>query len=413
MTSESYVWIWLPGELDPVVAGVLRQRGPVITFAYGRSYLERDQFPLYIPELPLQLDEISPEGDEVAGCIRDAGPDGWGRRVIRHRLQLASDADEPGILDYLQLSGSDRAGALDFQTSPAEYVHRGSTAVTLEHLLQAAEAVEAGEPIAQELADALLLESSPGGAYPKAFIQDHGRHLVAKFSSRSEDRPVLKYEYAAMTLARRCGLNVAPVELIQVLDRDVLLVERFDRDDIGHRRAVVSALTVLGLGEIEGRYASYADLAETVRARFTEPKATLRELFARITFNILVSNTDDHAKNHAAFWDGSTLTLTPAFDISPQLRSGGEAVQAMAIGVDGWRMSQVAGCIERGATYLLDRDEALRIVEQQIAVIEEGWDEVAESAGMSSIEREQARGRQILNPYALEGLDDIQRNRSD
>ena len=100
------------------------------------------------------------------------------------------------------------------------------------------------------------------------------------------------------------------------------------------------------------------------------------------------------------------LTLTPAFDISPQLRSGGEAVQAMAIGVDGWRMSQVAGCIERSATYLLDREEAREIVEEQIALIESGWDEVAESAGMSAFEREQARGRQILNPYALEGLDE-------
>ena len=407
MTSESYVWIWLPGELDPVVAGVLRQRGPVITFAYGRSYFERGELPLYLPELPFQLNEISPEGDVIAGCIRDAGPDGWGRRVIRHRLQLASDADEPGVLDYLLLSGSDRVGALDFQTSPAGYVPRGSTRVTLEHLLQAADAVEAGEPVAPELADALLLESSPGGTFPKAFIQDHGRHLLAKFSSRSEDRPVLKYEYAAMTLARRCGLDVAPVELIQTLGRDVLLVERFDRDDVGHRRAVVSALTVRGLGEIGGRHASYADLAETVRARFTEPKATLRELFARITFNILVSNTDDHAKNHAAFWDGTMLTLTPAFDITPQLRSGGEAAQAMAIGVDGWRMSQVAGCIERGATYLLDREEASGIVEQQIALIEEGWDEVAQSAGMSSIEQKQAWKRQILNPYALEGLDEV------
>jgi hypothetical protein len=97
------------------------------------------------------------------------------------------------------------------------------------------------------------------------------------------------------------------------------------------------------------------------------------------------------------------LTLTPAFDITPQVRSGGEAAQAMAIVVDGWRMSQVAGCIERGATYLLDREDALGIVEKQIALIEEGSDEVAQSAGMSAIERKQAWNRQILNPYALAG----------
>ncbi len=403
MTSEAYVWVWRPGEHEPVVAGILRQRGSLINFSYARSYLDREEFPLYLPELPFGSQEIAPEHDEVAGCIRDAGPDGWGRRVIRHGLQIDLRADEPGLLDYLLQSGSNRIGALDFQASPTEYVHRGTTGVSLDDLMRTADAVEAGDELAPELRDALLLESSPGGAYPKALIEDGERHLLAKFSSRNEDRPVLKYEYAAMTLARRCGLNVAPVELVRVLNRDVLLVERFDRDAEG-RRAVVSALTVLELGEMEGRYASYADLAEQVRARFTEPRATLRELFGRITFNILVSNTDDHAKNHAAFWDGSMLTLTPAFDVTPQRRSGGETAQAMVIGEDGWKMSQVAGCIERASTYLLDATEAREIIDRQIAVIDEGWDEVAEASDMSVVERRDARGRQILNTYALEGM---------
>jgi serine/threonine-protein kinase HipA len=376
-----------------------------VTFTYGRSYLARaEQFALYLPELPLRIGEISPEVDEIAGCIRDAGPDSWGRRVIRARLNVANDTDEPGILQYLLRSGSERIGALDFQASSTDYLHRGSSEISLEVLLRAADAVEAGEPVPQELADALLLLSSPGGAYPKALVNDNGRRLIAKFSPRTEDRPVLKYECIAMSLARCCGLDVAPVELVQVESRDVLLVERFDRDEMGHRRAVVSVLTVLGLGELGGRYASYADLAETVRARFTQPKATLRELFGRITFNILVSNTDDHAKNHAAFWDGSMLALTPAFDVTPQRRSGGETAQAMAIGADGWKMSQLAGCIDRAATYLLDREAARQIVESQIATIEAGWVEACEAAGMTKVERRAAWGRQFLNPYALEGF---------
>ncbi len=403
MTSEAYVWVWRPGELEPVVAGVLRRRGPLVAFSYGQSYLDRAEFPLYLPELPLVSLEIAPEHDEIAGCIRDAGPDGWGRRVIGYQMQIDPKADEPTLLDYLLLSGSNRIGALDFQASPTEYLHRGTSVVTLDDLMRAADAIDAGDDVAPELRDALLHESSPGGAYPKALIDDGGRHLLAKFSSRTEERPVLKYEYAAMTLARRCGLDVAPVELARILDRDVLLVERFDRD-ASSRRAVVSALTVLGLGEFEGRYASYADLAEQIRTRFTEPKATLRELFGRITFNILVSNTDDHAKNHAAFWDGTMLTLTPAYDVTPQRRSGGEAAQAMAIGQDGWRMSQVAGCIERASTYLLDRDEAREIVQMQIAVIEECWNDVAAASEMGAVERRDALGRQILNRYALEGL---------
>ncbi len=158
------MWVWRPGEYEPVVAGVLRQRGPLIAFSYGRSYLDRENFPLYLPELPLGSPEIAPEHDEVAGCIHDASPDGWGRHVIRHRLQIDPGAAEPGLLDYLLLSGSNRIGALDFQTSPTEYVHRGTTGVTLDDLMRAADAVEAGEELAPELRDALLLESSPGGA---------------------------------------------------------------------------------------------------------------------------------------------------------------------------------------------------------------------------------------------------------
>lgn len=114
-----------------------------------------------------------------------------------------------------------------------------------------------------------------------------------------------------MELARRAGLEVASVELTEALGKDVLLVERFDRPASGGRRALVSALTILGLDEWGGRYASYETLADEIRARFADPRATLRELFSRLTFNILAGNTDDHARNHAVFWDGADLTLTP------------------------------------------------------------------------------------------------------
>ncbi|HSC21320.1 MAG TPA: HipA domain-containing protein, partial [Solirubrobacterales bacterium] len=139
-----------------------------------------------------------------------------------------------------------------------------------------------------------------------------------------------------------------------------------------------------------------------VRARFTEPKATLKELFSRIVFNILCSNNDDHPRNHAAFWDGEALSLTPGYDICPQLRSGGETAQIMAIGRDGWRMSQVAGCVERASTYLLSEAEAREIVDRQLEAIEGGWDEVCDLAGLTEHERAGFMGRQFLNPYALE-----------
>lgn len=234
-------------------------------------------------------------------------------------------------------------------------------------------------------------------------MNDGRRRLIAKFSSATDTYPVVKGEFVAMELARRAGIDAAVVELTRALGKDALLIERFDRPADGERRAMVSALTILELDEIAARYASYADLADLIRARFTNPKPTLRELFARIVFNVLTGNTDDHARNHAAFWDGFALTLTPAYDICPQPRAGGEAAQLMAIGRDGFRMSQVAGCVERASTYLLSEADAREIVDRQIETIEVQWDEVCDLAGLSEVERAGFWRRQFLNPYATEG----------
>jgi serine/threonine-protein kinase HipA len=371
--QEAFVWVWLPGVEDPVVAGRLDIVRDVVTFTYGRSYLAREnRMPLYLPELPLRRGAISPLVGEVAGCIADAAPDAWGKRVILNRRVGgdAVDAADLHVMTYLLESGSDRIGALDFQASSSEYVPRFTANATLAELARSAEKVEQGIPLSPALDRALLHGTSVGGARPKALLSDGARHLIAKFSSTTDTRPVVKGEFVAMELARRAGLNAAAVELTRALDKDVLLVERFDRPATGGRRAIVSAMTMLELDEMIGRYASYADLAGMIRARFTDPIPTLRELFARITFNILTGNNDDHARNHAAFWNGTELTLTPAYDICPQPRAGGETAQLMAIGDDGYRMSQVAGCLRYAATYLLSEPDAREIVDHQIDVID-------------------------------------------
>jgi serine/threonine-protein kinase HipA len=407
--QEAFVWVWLPAAEEPVVAGRLDAVGPIFNFTYARTYLERDdRISLYEPELPLVEREISPRAGAIAGCIADAGPDAWGQRVIlNHRVgRDAEDTADLGYLTYLLDSGSDRIGALDFQTSPDTYIPRGkgeASLAELNQLAQSAERVEEGVPLSEALDEALLHGSSIGGARPKALLHDGPRRLIAKFSSSSDRYAVVKGEFVAMEMARRAGLEVAKVELTEALGRDALLIERFDRPPTGGRRALVSALTMLGLEPMTARYASYAALADLIRAHFTEPTATLRELFARITFNILVGNTDDHARNHAAFWDGLELTLTPAYDICPQLRGGGEAAQDMAIGADGWKMSQVAGCVERAGTYRLKEAEARAIVDHQIEVIESAWDEVCDRAEMTRVDRDGFRRRQFLNPYSLDG----------
>ncbi len=166
---------------------------------------------------------------------------------------------------------------------------------------------------------------------------------------------------------------------------------------------MVSALTLLGLDEMMARYASYEVLAEIVRHRFSEPKATLRELFGRVVFNILCGNTDDHARNHAAFGDGAMLTLTPAYDICPHGRTGNEATQAMLIKGEN-RMSTLVACIDAAADFRLSEDDAAAIIDNQTATIAGKWDWACELALLSETDRRLFARRQFLNAYCIEEL---------
>ena len=405
--GSAFVWTWLPGASEPVVAGRIDADGPTRTFTYARTYRQRpDAMSLYEPELPLAPGTLRPVGDlTIAGCLRDAAPDAWGQRVILARflghITGASDVSELSLLTYLLESGSDRIGALDFQGSPTDYVPRPMSSATLEQLMSAAADIENGRLLPPALADALTRGTSIGGARPKVLLADEGRNLIAKFSSTTDIRPVVKAEAVAMDLARRIGLNVAAVQVTEIAGKDALLVERFDRPGGDQRRHMVSALTILSLDEFAGaRYGSYADLADHIRRSFTSPAATLRELFSRIVFNILVGNTDDHPRNHAAFVNAdNSLTLTPAYDICPQPRSVPQANQAMAIGRDGRRSSRLTTCLAACETYLLTSAQAQTIIDEQIKIIRDQWDEAADVARLTEADRRLLYGREILNEF--------------
>jgi serine/threonine-protein kinase HipA len=344
----------------------------------------------------------------MAGCIRDAAPDAWGRRVIiNKKLGLkgaGTDTAELGEMTYLLESGSDRIGALDFQRSSTEYISRAVANVTLEELLESAARVEKGVPLTPELDQALFHGSSIGGARPKALIENAGKKYIAKFSSSSDLYSVVKAEFIAMRLASIAGVNAAPVRLVKAAGKDVLLIERFDRQKTERgwtRKSMVSALTMLGLDDLLARYASYETLAEIIRHRFSDPKKTLEELFSRIVFNILCGNSDDHARNHAAFWDGKSLTLTPAYDICPQGRSGGEVSQAMLIFGEN-RLSQIKTCLAAAPGFLLSDDDAKSIFEKQRETIEAHWDAICAEAELSAVDKKLFWKRQFLNPFAFE-----------
>ncbi len=237
--------------------------------------------------------------------------------------------------------------------------------------------------------------------------EELNKKYIAKFSSSTDLSNVIKAEFVAMRLAEHAGLNVARVKLASASNKDVLLIERFDRKKVNNgwqRKAMVSALTLFGLDDMMARYASYEIFAEIIRHKFSSPSATLKELFSRLVFNILCGNTDDHARNHAAFWDGKYLNLTPAYDICPQSRSGNEASQAMLIAGDN-RMRKLSNCIDTAHNFLLSKDEALAIFETQKDIIEKNWMTVCDEAALNETDRKLLWGRQFLNSFAFEGME--------
>ncbi|MGD9592828.1 MAG: type II toxin-antitoxin system HipA family toxin [Candidatus Berkiella sp.] len=399
---KAFVWIWLPEQREPVVVGIIEKDKDKHIFSYGKSYLERNNAIALSPfELPLESRTFEPTGiNTIHSCLRDGSPDAWGRRVIGYEFpELAADE-----LDYMLLSGSNRIGALDFQRSSSEYIPRIDRKSTLEDLFSAAKYIEEGIPLPAELGNALLQGSSIGGARPKCLIEDNSFQYIAKFSLTTDLYDIIKAEYIAMRLANLVGIKVPNVQLNSVLGKNVLLIERFDRSLHGlNRHHMLSGLSLLGLNELEARYASYIDLAEIIRTKFANPKDELKELYKRLIFNVLIGNTDDHARNISAFWNGMQLQLTPAYDLCPQLRIGGEATQAMAIEGKQHNNSTLINVLSVSNSFLIDEASARIMVENQLSTISEHWQKLCDEVDLSAIERKKLWQKSILNPFCLYG----------
>lgn len=403
-SDRAYVWTWLPSATEPIVVGAVTQAGGELRFNYAQSYLRRSDAVMLQPAgLPLQAGvQRPPTGLDAHGVIRDAAPDSWGMQVLLRRIVGigVQDTNELPLLTYLAESGSNRIGALDFQASPKDYRPR-DTHGTLIEVVEAGDRMARGLPFSAEVDDALTYGSAIGGSRPKAILLDDGsegrRELIAKFSVSTDTYPWVQAEAVGMELARRCGIHAAVTGLTRAGERDVLLVDRFDRPGGGSRRSVLSGLTLLGLHELASRHGSYVDLAEQIRLHFTEPDATLRELFTRIVVNVLVGNTDDHPRNVAAFWDGQHLTLTPAYDVCPQPRNTGETAQAMAYGSAGQSRARLADVVAAAGTYRLSTSEGETIAERCTEVVCGEFEEVCTTLEIRELTRDLLWKRSIAN----------------
>lgn len=394
MTSEAsdcFVYIHLPGETQAVTAGRYRlDAGPLGRFVYGRRYLERpDAVALDPVELALRgrtYETALLKG--MFGALRDAGPDYWGRRVIERHAGLP----QLGELDYLLHAPDDRAGALGFGLNAVPPAPRRifNQTLELERLQAAADRLVADgvadDPVAAQVDELLLIGTSMGGARPKVVVEDGQGLWLAKFN-RADDRwNMARVEHAMLTLGRQCGLSAAFSRVETVGGRDVLLVKRFDRErrPTGYARArMVSALTVLRADEAQRERWSYPSFAEELRRASAEPAADAAELFRRMVFNALISNLDDHPRNHALVAPGASWRLSPAYDLTPAVPVSRERRDlAMTCG-DLGRWANARNCLSQAGRFLLRDAEATAMLDAMEAAVRDGWYATARGCGVS------------------------------
>lgn len=310
-------------------------------FEYDSAWLAAsDQFAID-PALPLvtgpQFHHKARNGSIFHPAIADTEPDGWGRRVIQRdhakrrqearRAGTEMDAQPLNALDYLlAVDDVSRVGAIRLQDEDGvfqraiEEGHRTTPPlVELAHLLAASQAVETNTETADDLAYLRGRGTSLGGLRPKCtVVDDDGRLSIGKFPSVNDERAVTKGEVLALHLAAAAGIDAAQARLIDSDGAPVALIRRFDRPEGGGRLMYVSAATMLGADPTDAGEHAYTEIVEALRQHGSRPQADIEELWRRIAFSILITNVDDHLRNHGFLHvDRGQWRLAPAFDINP------------------------------------------------------------------------------------------------
>jgi serine/threonine-protein kinase HipA len=417
--SECFVYITLPGTTEPVTAARFelatdRAGAPLGRLVYGKSYLQRsDALPFDPVELALTsriYETAMMKG--VFGALRDASPDAWGRRIIERHLGQAALSE----LDYLLHSPDDRAGALGFglgQKPPAPKRKFNQT-VALAKLQAIADAIINDEELPDDpeitQAGALLLEgTSMGGARPKAVVEDDEGLWIAKFNRPDDKWNHARVEHAMLALAQACGLTTAESRVVSVGARDALLIKRFDREktDAGYRRArMVSALTLLRTGDsalFRDKW-SYILLVEELRRVSSEPKKDALELYRRMCFNALISNSDDHPRNHAIIAKGRDWRLSPAYDLTPMPQVSLERRDLAMICGDQGRFANAGNLLSQAPRFLVPDDDAKSVVDAMKGRVRGTWYETARRAGVSEKDCERVAGAFAYPGFDLEQI---------
>lgn len=369
MLEELYVYIYLDDD-GWVPCGLIeyeeRGRLSLSRFRYGTKYLDRPNA-IALDPVQLPLNDITfttRDGFAIFNGIRDAGPDKWGRYLLDKKF-----ARPLSELEYIAATGMDRVGALGFADSPESgpktYTPSGFVAPREKHLDLALNAGAVQdiqlEQDTERLRQYLQYGPSLGGARPKANVIWQGKRYLAKFSLERDERNEPLIEYAAMTLAAKCGLHVPNVDKTEVLGRSVYLTERFDRNG-NTPIPFISGLTITGIHESDYSIWSYHLLVDAIAKYSSNPTRDLRELFGRMLFNILVYNNDDHPRNFGFVYAGKNRwDLSPLYDVVPTSVRTQTFSLAMIVGTEGKKAS-IANAISQVERFRLTRNGAQEIV---------------------------------------------------
>lgn len=392
MEREIEVHIDWQGATRPVGRLWARAKGArqTCSFAYEAAWLGLAGAFALDPNLPLVRGDAHWDGG-LFNAFSDPAPDRWGRNLMGRRERAAAKAEDraPRTLleaDFLMLvEDQTRSGALRFRDMGAEAFQAVDARpipplVALPKLLGAARRVLDDTETDEDLRLLLAPGSSLGGARPKASVLGaDGQLLMAKFPSQTDDWPIPTWESVAMTLAGQAGVTVAACQLRQVARRPVFMMSRFDRTPEG-RRPFCSALTALGAADGETR--SYMELVDFLRQDGADAPGDAGQLWRRMVFNILISNTDDHLRNHGFLREPGGWRLSPAYDLNPMPTDVRPRVHALAIN-ETEQEASLDTALSAARHFRLDNNEA-KAIAKQVGDVVATWRDIAAQHGLTA-----------------------------
>jgi serine/threonine-protein kinase HipA len=396
--------LWYLGDPNsPRYVGALRliSTGKGVSLRYHEQWL-RAGFALS-EDLPLIDTEHLPparlasDGERAVGAVDDARPDRWGEKVIR----IIDRPKRLSLMEYLYYAGDERFGALGVSTSATAYSPRSSSPLPrlsqVQHLSEVIAKIEAAEALSEVEARIVRAGGSLGGAKPKALIEVSGEQWVVKFfNGEPIDTPLV--EHATMTLASHAGITVAQTQVIRLTGANAIAIRRFDREgDL--RIHSISAGTAIRAATASGTEPDmgYPELARIIRrigvTQDNINQRDARELFRRMTFNILIDNTDDHEKNHSLLivnpYGNGRLRLAPAYDVVPT--NSGQGHQEFACGNHS-HDSTLANAMSQCEAFGLTPAQGVAEVAAVIDVVN-GWKEHFQRSGVSARDLESLEER--------------------